>query len=70
MEVRQRRVDQLGVSTEPCGVCGSANVVAMRSRAVRRGAAWVNPRFDPAPRTYDLCRDYGAERRTENDMRI
>ncbi|TQN37965.1 hypothetical protein FHU33_4642 [Blastococcus colisei] len=70
MDVRQRRASQIGVSEQPCGVCGSANVVAMTSRAVRRGASWVNPRFDPAPRTHDLCRDCGAKHRTENGVRV
>jgi len=70
MEVRQRRATRVGVSREPCGVCGSTNVVAMRSRAVRRGADWLNPTWDPAPRTHDLCRDCGAKHRTENGERI
>ena len=70
MEVRQRRATQIGVSSEPCGICGSVNVVVMRSRAVRRGAARLNPMFDSAPRTHDLCRDCGAKHRTENGQRV
>ncbi|WP_116449486.1 hypothetical protein [Blastococcus litoris] len=70
MEVRQRRATDLGPSTEPCGICGSRNVVARRSEVVRRGSAWINPRFDPAPRTHDLCRDCGAKHRTEDGRRI
>ncbi|TKJ23141.1 hypothetical protein [Blastococcus sp. CCUG 61487] len=70
MEVRLRRATAIGVSSEPCGICGSGNVVAMRSQAVRRGVARINPRWDPAPRTHDLCRDCGAKRRTEDGRRV
>lgn len=70
MEVRQRRATAIGRSTEPCSLCGSENVVAMSSRAVRHGVAWVNPRWDPAPRTHDLCRDCGAKHRTEDGRRV
>ncbi|SOE00358.1 hypothetical protein SAMN06272739_2551 [Blastococcus haudaquaticus] len=68
--MRQRRATQIGPSHRPCGVCGSVNVVAMESRAVRTGAARLNPLFDAAPRTHDLCRDCGAKHRTENGLRI
>mgnify|MGYP004513902779 CR=1 FL=1 len=70
MDVRQRRVTPIGASTEPCGMCGGTNVVAMESRAVRQGTAWLNPRWNPAPRTHDLCRDCGAKHRTEGGRRI
>ena len=70
MEVRQRRATQTGVSTEPCGLCGSTDVVAMRSQAVRRGTARVNPLWRPATRTYDVCRDCGAKHPTENGQRV
>ncbi len=70
MDVRERRTTQIGISTEPCGLCGSTKVVAMKSRAVRRGAALLNPRWDAATRTYDLCRDCGAKHRTEDGRRV
>lgn len=70
VDMRLRRATAIGVSTEPCGICGGGNVVAMRSRAVRRGAAWLDPRWDPAPRTHDLCRDCGAKHRTEDGRRV
>jgi hypothetical protein len=70
MEVRQRRAVEIGVSTQPCGVCGGGNVVAMESRAVRRGADRLNPLWKSASRTHDLCRDCGAKHRTEHGQRI
>lgn len=70
MELRQRKTTHVGMSAKPCGMCGGTNVAAMRSQAVRRGAAWINPWFDPAPRTHDLCRDCGAKHRTENGVRV
>jgi hypothetical protein len=70
MRVRERRATQRGECAEPCALCGSHNVVAMSSRAVRHGSAWLNPRWDPSPRTYDLCRDCGSKHRTESGRRV
>jgi hypothetical protein len=70
VDVRQRHAFQVGESAEPCGVCGGGNVVKMESRAIRRGTAWINPRWKSSPRTHDLCRDCGAKHRTDGDRRI
>jgi hypothetical protein len=67
---RHRRAFEVGPSARPCGLCGSADVVLMQTRAVRHGAAWLNPRFDPAPRTHELCRSCGAKHRTQNGLRL
>jgi hypothetical protein len=45
-------------------------LVVIESRAVRRGAAWLNPRFDPAVRTYELCPSCGAKHHLKAGQRI
>ncbi len=41
-------------------MCGAATVVT-ESRAVRRGAAWLNPKWNPEVRVHELCRSCGAK---------
>jgi hypothetical protein len=42
----------------------------MESRAVRRGADLLNPRFDPAIRTYELCAACGTKHHIRDGQRI
>jgi hypothetical protein len=66
-EDRRRR--EIGRSIRLCGVCTGAEMVVIESRAVRRGAARLNPRFDPAIRTYELCRRCGAKHHLKDGER-
>ena len=59
MQPERKRIE-LDVPGAPCQLCGAATVVT-QSRAVRRGAAWLNPRWDPEIRVYELCRSCGAK---------
>jgi hypothetical protein len=45
-------------------------MVVIESRAVRRGADRLNPRFDPAIRTYELCRGCGAKHQLKDGQRV
>jgi hypothetical protein len=67
-EDRQRR--ELGRSTRLCGICSGAEMVIIESRAVRRGVDRLNPRFDPAIRTYELCRGCGAKHHLRNGQPV
>ena len=66
----RRQATELGRSARPCDLCGSANVIAMESHAVRGGTALLKLHWDAAKRTYDLCSDCGARHRTDNGLRV
>ena len=57
----QRERIPLDVPGDPCQLCGRETVVT-QSRTVRRGTAWLNPRWDPDIRVYELCASCGAKR--------
>jgi hypothetical protein len=65
-----RRRIELGKVEQPCALCGSADVVAVESRSVRRGFARINPAWRPVTRTYDICRRCGAKHLTADGRRI
>lgn len=60
MQSRRER-HKLNVPGAPCQLCQGATEVT-QSRAVRRGAARLNPRWDPDIRVYELCTVCGAKR--------
>lgn len=51
----------MGRGERPCALCGSDDVMAVRTRLVRRGLALLNPAFDPHEHRYELCRGCGAK---------
>ncbi|SDO97394.1 hypothetical protein SAMN05660199_02900 [Klenkia soli] len=53
--------ETLGAVDGPCLLCGSADVVAVRTRLARRGLARLKPGFDPDEHRYELCRGCGAK---------
>jgi hypothetical protein len=57
---RRRRKRSIGRRDRPCGMCGERGMTVTESRAVRRGAAWLNPRWDAAVRVYARCDSCGA----------
>jgi hypothetical protein len=56
---RERTVSD--IPGAPCQLCNGATVIA-QTQAVRRGAARLNPRWNPEIRVYELCQACGAKR--------
>ncbi len=46
-------------SDSRCGLCG-AGLLLVASRRLRRGLAWLNPLWDPATMTHEVCPSCGA----------
>ena len=61
----QRRRTRLGASEEPCVICGQVGLDLIRSQRVRRGRDLLRPGWDPAVRTYKLCRACNARHEVE-----
>lgn len=61
-----RRRVALDVPGAPCQLCRGATVVT-ESRAVRRSVDWLNPRWHPDVRVYELCQSCGAKHRLGRD---
>ncbi len=57
MHVRRRTA--LDVPGFPCQLCRGDTIVH-ESRAVRRSVDWLNPRWQPDVRVYELCQACGA----------
>ncbi|MCW2509127.1 MAG: hypothetical protein JWP68_2275 [Modestobacter sp.] len=68
--VAKRYTEQVATNDHTCGICGRRGLVVTRSRARRRGADWLNPRFDPGARTYEKCPDCGVRYRIEDGHRV
>lgn len=67
-EDRRRR--EIGRSDRSCGVCAAVGMTVVESRAVRRWTDLLNPTFDPAVRTYELCAACGAKHHLRDGQRI
>jgi hypothetical protein len=50
-------------------MCAGVGLIIIESRAVRRGADRLNPRFHPAIRIYELCRGCGAKHHLKDGQR-
>ena len=68
--VDQRRTRRIGPIDKACDICGHAGLVLTESRAVRRGAALLNPAWKAQPRSYELCPHCGVRYRLEDGQRV
>lgn len=57
---------EIGISPEPCSLCGSTEVALLESRNRRSGFDFLNPRWRSQRRTYGLCRSCGARMDTSD----
>jgi hypothetical protein len=64
----RRRRTTVGPADRPCELCGG-DAVLTESRAVRRGAEWLNPRWRASVRVYELCGSCGAKTYLEDVRR-
>jgi hypothetical protein len=56
----RRRRRAIGTTEDACSLCGAGPMTIVESCIVRRGVAWLAPRWDPHVHRYAVCPACGA----------
>ncbi|MGY1618350.1 hypothetical protein ACI797_16545 [Geodermatophilus sp. SYSU D00691] len=63
-----RQESRLGLAASSCSLCGHHGQVITVSRRMRKGLDLLNPKWEAAPRAYELCPACGARRELEDRL--